>query len=84
MHNLQETNQKLVLLLTISYFFMELFGGLYYKSIALTTDASFMAINITGQFIAFMLKDLLEDHRINRILSAMRGQKSCQVCLMAY
>ena len=51
MTNSQDISQKLVLALTIGYFFMELFGGLYYHSIALTTDASFMAINISGQII---------------------------------
>jgi len=46
-------NQKSVLVITIAYFFVELIGGLYYNSLALVTDASFMAINVTGQFIAF-------------------------------
>jgi cobalt-zinc-cadmium efflux system protein len=44
--------QTLVLAVTIAYFFVELFGGLYYHSIALVTDASFMAVNISGQVIA--------------------------------
>jgi cobalt-zinc-cadmium efflux system protein len=44
--------QKLVLIVTVAYFFVELFGGLYYHSIALVTDASFMAVNISGQVIA--------------------------------
>jgi len=44
--------QTLVLVVTIAYFFVELFGGLYYHSIALVTDASFMAVNISGQVIA--------------------------------
>ncbi len=44
--------QKLVLIVTIGYFFVELVGGLYYHSIALVTDASFMAVNISGQIIA--------------------------------
>ncbi len=48
-----ESNRQLtVLILTIAYFFIELFGGLYYRSLALVTDASFMAINITGQLVA--------------------------------
>jgi cobalt-zinc-cadmium efflux system protein len=47
-----EKGQTLVLVVTISYFFVELFGGLYYHSIALVTDASFMAVNISGQIIA--------------------------------
>lgn len=56
----QEFQQKLVLTLTTAYFFMELFGGLYYHSIALTTDASFMAINITGQLIALYVERLVK------------------------
>ena len=44
--------QTLVLVVTIAYFFVELIGGLYYHSIALVTDASFMAVNISGQIIA--------------------------------
>ena len=44
--------QTLVLAVTIVYFFVELIGGLYYHSIALVTDASFMAVNISGQVIA--------------------------------
>lgn len=58
MANSQDFSQKLVLVLTVAYFFMELFGGLYYHSIALTTDASFMAINITGQLIALYVERL--------------------------
>ncbi len=54
----QEFQQKLVLALTTGYFFMELIGGLYYHSIALTTDASFMTINITGQLIALYVERL--------------------------
>ncbi len=55
MHETDETHvkgQTLVLVVTIAYFFVELFGGLYYHSIALVTDASFMAVNISGQIIA--------------------------------
>ena len=51
-------SQKIVLVLTIGYFFMELFGGLHYRSIALTTDAAFMAINISGQMIALYVERL--------------------------
>jgi cobalt-zinc-cadmium efflux system protein len=47
-----EFSQRLVLFVTVAYFFVELFGGLYYHSIALVTDASFMAANISGQIIA--------------------------------
>ena len=44
--------QAIILILTVAYFFVELLGGLYYRSLALVTDASFMAINIAGQLIA--------------------------------
>lgn len=54
----QDTAQKVVLSTTIAYFFMELAGGLYYHSIALTTDASFMAINVTGQLLALYVERL--------------------------
>jgi cobalt-zinc-cadmium efflux system protein len=47
-----EKGQTLVLIVTSAYFFVELFGGIYYHSIALVTDASFMAVNISGQIIA--------------------------------
>jgi cobalt-zinc-cadmium efflux system protein len=50
--------QTLVLAVTIAYFFVELFGGLYYHSIALVTDASFMAVNISGQVIALWVTRL--------------------------
>jgi cobalt-zinc-cadmium efflux system protein len=55
MHETEVTHvkgQALVLFVTIAYFFVELFGGIYYHSIALVTDASFMAVNISGQVIA--------------------------------
>ncbi len=55
MHETEATHvkgQTLVLVVTIAYFFVELIGGLYYHSIALVTDASFMAVNISGQVIA--------------------------------
>lgn len=42
----------MVLWLTSLYFFIELAGGVYYNSLALVTDASFMAVNITGQIMA--------------------------------
>jgi cobalt-zinc-cadmium efflux system protein len=47
-----EQGQTLVLGVTIAYFFVELIGGFHYGSIALVTDASFMAVNISGQLIA--------------------------------
>ena len=63
---MHETNdakgQTLVLIVTSAYFFVELFGGLYYHSIALVTDASFMAVNISGQIIALWVARLA--HRL--------------------
>jgi cobalt-zinc-cadmium efflux system protein len=50
--------QTLVLAVTSVYFFVELIGGLYYHSIALVTDASFMAVNISGQIIALWVTRL--------------------------
>ncbi|MFY9268793.1 MAG: cation diffusion facilitator family transporter [Candidatus Manganitrophaceae bacterium] len=47
---------KLVFCLTAVYFFIELAGGLYYNSLALVTDASFMAINLAGQIMAHYAK----------------------------
>jgi cobalt-zinc-cadmium efflux system protein len=41
-----------VFILTLGYFFVELAGGIYYNSLALLTDAAFMALNVTGQFMA--------------------------------
>ena len=49
---MDSNRQRFVLILTIAYFFVELVGGLLFHSLALVTDASFMAINIAGQFIA--------------------------------
>lgn len=51
-------NLGAVFILTTCYFFIELFGGLYYNSLALVTDASFMAINITGQLIVLYVAKL--------------------------
>ena len=51
--------QTLVLAVTFAYFFVELIGGLYYHSIALVTDASFMAVNISGQVIALWVTRLV-------------------------
>ncbi len=48
----------LVFILTFVYFFIELTGGLYYNSLALVTDAAFMAINLAGQLIASYAKRL--------------------------
>jgi cobalt-zinc-cadmium efflux system protein len=44
--------QRLVFILTLVYFFVELLGGLYYNSLALVTDAGFMAIDLAGQLSA--------------------------------
>jgi cobalt-zinc-cadmium efflux system protein len=54
-----ENGQRLVLVVTTIYFFVELIGGLYYHSIALVTDASFMAVNISGQIIALWVSRLV-------------------------
>ena len=55
---MKDKSQWIVLSLTIAYFFIELIGGLYYHSLALVTDASFMAINVTGQMIALYIGKL--------------------------
>ncbi|HUO78236.1 MAG TPA: cation diffusion facilitator family transporter [Thermodesulfovibrionales bacterium] len=55
---MKNKSQWIVLALTIAYFFIELIGGLYYHSLALVTDASFMAINVTGQLIALYIGKL--------------------------
>jgi cobalt-zinc-cadmium efflux system protein len=47
-----ERSQQVVLALTSIYFFIELAGGIHFHSLALVTDASFMAINIAGQVLA--------------------------------
>jgi cobalt-zinc-cadmium efflux system protein len=44
--------QRLVFILTLVYFFIELIGGLYYNSLALVTDAGFMVIDLAGQLSA--------------------------------
>lgn len=46
------STQRLVFILTFVYFFIELVGGLYYNSLALVTDAGFMAIDLAGQLSA--------------------------------
>jgi len=50
------SSSGLVFILTLVYFFIELTGGLYYNSLALVTDAAFMAINLAGQLIAIYAK----------------------------
>jgi cobalt-zinc-cadmium efflux system protein len=47
-----------VFILTLTYFFIELIGGIYYNSLALITDAAFMAINLAGQVIAIYARRL--------------------------
>ena len=46
--------QNTVFTLTVGYFFVELGGGVYYNSLALVTDAAFMAVNVMGQLIAIL------------------------------
>lgn len=43
---------------TITYFFIELLGGVFYNSLALITDASFMAINVAGQLLVMYTERL--------------------------
>lgn len=52
------SSSAVVFALTFVYFFIELTGGLYYNSLALVTDAAFMAINLVGQLIAIYAKTL--------------------------
>ena len=52
------SSSGLVFIITLFYFFIELIGGLYYNSLALVTDAAFMAINLVGQLIAIYAKRL--------------------------
>ena len=49
---------SLVFILTLVYFFVELVGGLHYNSLALVSDAAFMAINIISQLVAMYVKKL--------------------------
>jgi cobalt-zinc-cadmium efflux system protein len=55
-----EERLNAVFFLTVGYFFVELVGGLHYHSLALVTDAAFMAINVTGQLIALAALRLSE------------------------
>lgn len=52
------SSSTVVFALTFIYFFIELTGGLYCNSLALVTDATFMAINLVGQLIAIYAKRL--------------------------
>jgi len=54
------TGQRIVLFVTLGYFVIELVGGVYYNSLALVTDASFMAINITGQIMALFVANIAQ------------------------
>jgi cobalt-zinc-cadmium efflux system protein len=56
--DIDNNSLNLVFILTLLYFFIELFGGIYYNSLALVTDASFMAINIVGQLMAIFAERL--------------------------
>lgn len=49
-----------VIIITLLYFVVELAGGIYYNSLALLTDAAFMAVNVAGQFIALYAIGLSE------------------------
>jgi cobalt-zinc-cadmium efflux system protein len=46
--------QHTVFTLTVGYFFVELAGGVHFNSLALVTDAAFMAVNVMGQLIAIL------------------------------
>lgn len=50
----------IVFFVTLLYFFVELTGGLYFNSLALVTDASFMAVNLSGQLLAIYTTRLSE------------------------
>jgi cobalt-zinc-cadmium efflux system protein len=50
----------IVFVVTLLYFFVEMVGGLYFNSLALVTDASFMAVNLTGQLLAIYTSRLGE------------------------
>jgi len=55
---MEKDNLGIVFVVTLIYFFVELCGGLYFNSLALVTDASFMAINIAGQLLAIYTSKL--------------------------
>ena len=50
----------IVFVVTLLYFFVEMVGGLYFNSLALVTDASFMAVNLAGQLLAIYTSRLGE------------------------
>lgn len=49
---------SLVFFSTLIYFFVELIGGIFYNSLALVSDASFMAINLVSQVVAMYVRRL--------------------------
>jgi cobalt-zinc-cadmium efflux system protein len=51
-------NLNKVFFLTLIFFVIELIGGLYCKSLALLTDAAFMATNVAGQLIAIFARNI--------------------------
>jgi cobalt-zinc-cadmium efflux system protein len=53
-------NLGIVFVVTLLYFFVEMGGGLYFNSLALVTDASFMAVNLAGQLLAIYTSRLGE------------------------
>ena len=55
---MDKDNLGIVFVVTLIYFFVELIGGLYFNSLALVTDASFMAINLAGQLLAIYTSKL--------------------------
>ncbi len=54
----KKVDLNFVFILTLVYFFVELIGGIYYNSLALVTDASFMAINIAGQLLTIFAEKI--------------------------
>lgn len=55
---MNKDNLGIVFLVTFFYFFVELAGGFYFNSLALVTDASFMAVNLSGQILAIYTRKL--------------------------
>jgi cobalt-zinc-cadmium efflux system protein len=55
-----KANLGIVFVVTLLYFFVEMAGGLYFNSLALVTDASFMAVNLAGQLLAIYTSRLGE------------------------
>jgi cobalt-zinc-cadmium efflux system protein len=57
---MNKNNLGIVFVVTLIYFFVEMGGGLYFNSLALVTDASFMAVNLAGQLLAIYTSRLGE------------------------